>query len=112
MQNLYKYYIHKDNNLLLEILKWIFDFSDYIKLKQSELEDSDYDPNFNFILNIRKIEDIASAKNIKEYIKDIKPIQAFSKKIKVAVITTTPTQVAAATLYNLFEDRLINYEIF
>jgi hypothetical protein len=110
--NLYKYYILKDKNLVIEILKGRFDLSDYMDLKKSQFEDPAYDPNFNLILDIRNIEDILSSEIIKEYTEFIKPVQLFTERIKAAVITDTPSQVTGATLYNLFEDKSIDYRIF
>ena len=111
-KNLYRYFIIKDENLVIEILSGCFDLSDYINLKQSQFKDPDYDPNFNLILDIRNIEDIVSQKIIKEYPERIKPIQHFTKRIKAAVITHTPSQVTGASLYKLFEDKSIDFKIF
>ena len=111
-KNLYKYFIIKDKNLVLEILSGSFELSDYINLKQSQFKDPDYDPNFSLILDIRNIEDIVSEKKIKEYPERIKPIQHFTNRIKAAVITHTPSQVAGASLYKSFEDKPIDYKIF
>lgn len=111
-ENFYKYYILKDQNLVIEILSGKFELSDYLKLKQSQFENPDYDPNFNLVLDIRNIENDLSEETIKGYIADIKPIQVFTNRIKAAVITNSPSQVVGATLYRLFEERAINCEIF
>jgi hypothetical protein len=111
-KNFYTYYILKDNKLVIEVLSGSFDISEYLNLKQSEIESPDYEPNFNLILDIRNIEDTQSLKTIKEYTESIKPVQIFNRRIKAAVITNTPAQVAGATLYKLFENKSIDYKIF
>jgi hypothetical protein len=110
--NLYKYHILKDKNLIIEIMRGSFELEEYMKLKKSQFEDPDYDPNFNIIMDIRNIEDIVSEQIIKEYTKIIKPVQLFTRRIKAAVITETPSQVTGAILYKMLEEKSIDYEIF
>jgi len=59
-KNLYNYYILKDKNLVIEILRGIFNIADFINLKKAESEDPDFDPNFNSILDIRTVENAFS----------------------------------------------------
>ena len=56
--------------------------------------------------------DVVSHESIKEYVKNVKPVQLFSQKIKLAVVTYSPSQVAGALLYKLFEKAPIDCEIF
>lgn len=111
-KNIYKYFIIKEKNLAIEILKGRFELSEYINLKQAQFKDPNYNPNFNLILDIRNINDFVSPKEIKNYSESIKPVQHFTKRIKAAVVTHTPGQVTGASLYELFEDKSIDYKIF
>jgi hypothetical protein len=114
-QNIYTYYILKDENLVIEILRGSFDISDFINLKKSEAEDPDFNPNFNSILDIRNIENPFSKEirdELVEYLKIIKTIQPVTKKRKAAVITHKPSQVAGITWYKLIDDRSVDYNIF
>jgi len=114
-QNIYTYYILKDENLVIEILRGSFDISDFINLKKSEAEDPDFNPNFNSILDIRNIENPFSKEirdELEQYLKIIKTIQPVTKKRKAAVITHKPSQVAGITWYKLIDDRSIDYNIF
>jgi len=113
--NFYKYYILKDKNLVIEILRGSFDLSDFVNLKKSESEDPDFDPNFNSILDIRNIENAFSKeirKDLENYLKLIKTIQRVTKRRKAAVITCKPSQVAGITWYKLIDDRGIDYKVF
>ncbi len=112
-KNQYKYYIIKDKSLIIEVLSGSFDFVEYLNLKQLQIEDADYNPNFNIIIDIRNIEESnISEKTIKEYADNIKPVQLFNTKIKVAIITNSPSQVVGALLYKLFENKSIEYKVF
>lgn len=111
-KNIYKYFIIKDKDLIIEILSGRFELSDYLNFKNSEILDPDFDPNFNIIMDIRNIEDIVSQKMIKEYPEKLRPVQLFNERIKTAVITNTPSQVAGASLYELFENDFFDFKIF
>lgn len=111
-ENIYKYYIFKDKNLVIEILKGRFEISEYVKLKHSQSEAPDYNPNYNLILDIRGIKDNLSEEIIKEYTQRIKPVQFFTTRIKAAIITNTPSHVTGAILYKLFEVKSVNCQIF
>ncbi|MBN1927370.1 MAG: hypothetical protein JW798_16160 [Prolixibacteraceae bacterium] len=67
---------------------------------------------FNIIIDIRNVDDDLSDETIKAYTEGVKPVQVFTEKIKVAVITYSPSQVAGATLYKLFESKAIECEVF
>ena len=114
-KNLYKYYILKDKNLIIEILRGSFDLSDFVNLKKKESEDPDFDPNFDSILDIRNIENEFSQeirKDLENYLELIKNIQPVTKRKKTAVITHTPSQVTGITWYMLINDRGIDYKVF
>jgi hypothetical protein len=111
----YKYYILKDKNLIIEILRGRFDLSEFINLKKSESEDPDFDPNFNSLLDIRNIKNAFSKEirdDLEKYLGLIKTIQHVTKRKKTAVITGTPSQVTGITWYTLIDDRGIDYKVF
>jgi hypothetical protein len=114
-KNFYKYYILKDKNLIIEILRGSFDLSEFINLKKSESEDPDFDPNFNSLLDIRNIKNAFSKEirdDLEKYLGLIKTIQHVTKRKKTAVITGTPSQVTGITWYTLIDDRGIDYKVF
>lgn len=114
-ENRYKYYILKEKNLVIEILKGSFNLSDFVNLKKNESEDPDFDPNLNSILDIRDIESAFSKEirnDLEKFLEIIKTVQHNTKKRKTAVITNTPAQVTGITWYQLIDDRGIDYNIF
>jgi len=114
-ENFYNYYILRENNLLIEILRGNFDLSDFVNLKKSESEDPDFDPNFDSILDIRNIENSFSKdirKDLEKFLSIIKTLQNVTKRRKTAIITSKPSQVAGGTWYQLIDDRGIDYKVF
>ena len=114
-KNFYNYYILKDKNLVIEILRGIFDITDFINLKKAESEDPDFDPNFNSILDIRNVENAFSKEirnDLENYLGIIKTLQHVTKRRKTAVITYKPSQVAGISWYQLVDDRGIDYKVF
>ena len=114
-ENIYKYYIFKEKNLVIEILRGIFDLSDFVNLKKTESEDPDFNPNFNSILDIRNIDNVFSKeiqKDLEKFLGIIKTIQQVTKSRKAAVITSTPAQVTGITWYKFIDDRGIDYKVF
>jgi hypothetical protein len=113
--NFYYYYILKDKNLVIEILKGIFEITDFINLKKAESADTDFDPNFNSILDIRNVKNAFSKEirnDLKNYLGIIKTLQHVTKRKKTAVITHIPSQVAGISWYQLVDDRGIDYKVF
>ncbi len=114
-ENVYNYYILKDKNLVIEILRGDFEINDFINLKKRESEDPDFDPNSNSILDIRNVENAFSKdirNDLENYLGTIKLIQQVSKRKKTAVITSKPSQVAGISWYQLVDDRGIDYKVF
>jgi hypothetical protein len=114
-KNFYTYYIFKDKNLVIEILRGNFDISDFVNLKKLESEDPDFDPNYNTILDIRDVENEFTQEirnDLEKYLELIKTIQRVTKRKKTAVVTNTPPQVTGITWYTLINDRSIDYQVF
>jgi hypothetical protein len=115
INNIYNYYILKEKNLVIEVLRGYFVLSDFIDLKRTESKDPDFDPNFDSILDIRNIENAFTQEIIRDlenFLKIIKTVQNVSKKRKAAVIASKPSQVAGTTWYKLIDDRSIEYKVF
>ncbi|WP_319481073.1 hypothetical protein [uncultured Draconibacterium sp.] len=109
------YYIIKEKRVIVEILKGAITVNEYIKFKTNQIEDEDFNPNFNFILDIRDNNIVFSSeleKKMKQYIAFEKTIGSLSSEKKVAVITNTPQQVVYSTLYEKLDERKIVYSIF
>jgi len=110
-----KYYVFKDKRIVFEILKGNFELNDYFDLKKAEILDKDYDPNFDFILDLRFTDFVFSEiieNEMARYIDFAKSIQVISKRRKTALITRTPEQVVNSILHQSLDDRNIDFKIF
>lgn len=114
-KNSYNYYVLKDKNLIIEILRGEFNLTDFLNLKREEARDPVFDPDYNSILDIRNIRN-AFSKEIrddqKEYQGVISTIQTITKNRKAAVVTSKPAQVAGIMWYQLIDSRGIDYRTF
>ena len=75
---------------------------DAIELKKREINDKDYNPNFNFIVSINEIDtDGKFDYDFSKYIKTVKENKRIYGIRKSAILTKTPKQVVGGTLYEL-----------
>lgn len=115
MDKFSRYYIIKEKRVIVEILKGAITLNEYIKLKTSQIEDGDFNPNFSFIIDIRDLDMVFSReleKIMKQYLEFEKTIDSLSSEKKVAVITNTPHQVVYSTINKKLDERNIVYSIF
>lgn len=109
------YHIIKDKELVVEVLKGPVKLHEYINLKKQQIEDEDFNSNYNFLIDIRAVEFVFSReteKRMKEYLAFAKPIDALSKEKKTAIITSTPDQVVYSMINQSLDSRQITYNIF
>lgn len=110
-----KYYIFDKERLVLEILSGDINVADYINLKKEEQKDPFYDPNYNFILDVRNVNVKYSPhimKEMIEYLHQIKSIQNISVKRKAALLTKNPSQVITSIMYKDMDDRPVDFKVF
>lgn len=115
MKKTIKYFIYEDYRLVIEIIQGPIALIDYFKMKEIETQDPRYDPSFNFILDIREADFVIahSAKGeIDKYISFAKSTPNLVGKRKSALLTKTPDQVVAMTLYKLSNSLPLTLEIF
>jgi hypothetical protein len=112
-----KYFIYKDKKLVVEIIAGDTksEIDEHINFKKTLAADPDFDPSFNSIIDLRKI-NIKSMKEIeatiKYYFRHAKQVPNLLAKRKCALITITPKQVAATFIYKSFRELPIEYKIF
>ena len=114
-KNSYYYYVLKEKNLIIEILRGSFDLTDFLNLKRKEARDPAFDPNYDSILDIRNVRNAFSKEirdDLKEYLGIINTIQTITKRRKAAVVTSKPAQVAGIMWYQLIDSRGIDYKTF
>jgi hypothetical protein len=107
-----KYKILPDLRLIIEVFCGNISFEDAIEMKKREIQDKDYNPNFNFIVSTVDVDISFDEKLVRKYIDIIKDNPKIIGKRRSALITATPTQVAMTILYELaLKDLPMNFKI-
>ncbi len=115
MEKYLKYYIIKEKRIIVEIIKGSCTLNEYISFKEKQIQAKDFNPNYNYLIDIREIDFVFSSelqKRMKEYLEFEKTIDSLSKTKKIAVITNTPDQVVYSTINKIYDERSIVYSIF
>jgi hypothetical protein len=96
------YKIIPELKLIIEVFGGKINMFDAIELKKQEVQDKDYNPNFNFIVSINDVESETNFEyDFSQYIKAIKEDNKIIGIRKSAMITKNPQQVVGGTLYEL-----------
>lgn len=108
------YTILPEHRIIIEIADKTITVDDYILLKIQEANDALFNPQYNFIVDLRKADYSSKSfeQQMHEYITHVKSIPNLFNTRKSAFITQTPEQVVAMTFYKLLSDLPIHIEIF
>jgi hypothetical protein len=100
--------------LILECCKGKVSVEDAIMMKQDEISDTLYDPNYNIIVDIREFETSIDSTISNPILRFYNFLKELDIKSKVALLTTKPHQVVfSEILKRLSQDSLtIDIEIF
>jgi hypothetical protein len=100
MEGNVSYKIIPELKLILEIFGGKVVLDEFIKLKKKETEDSNYSPDFNFIISLRDLKsDTETLEGIKGYVDFVRENKRIPGNRKTVILTDTPNQVVVATLY-------------
>lgn len=110
--SIYKYLIIKHLNLIIQFHQNDLTFEGLKKLKLSIIDDPDYDPNFNFIVDLRLSEIKMTPDELLGYGNWVEDVLNDKRK-QMALLTSKPHQVTQAMLFKL-NDNLKNlcYDVF
>jgi hypothetical protein len=113
MHKIVSYKIIPESKIIIEVFGGKISIIDAIELKKKEVQDKEYNPNFNFIVSINELEFDTNFKfDFSKYIDIIKEDNKIKGIRKSAIITKTPQQVVASTLYELAASELpMNFKI-
>lgn len=109
------YYVFKDYGLILIRLGGDLELNDYLEMKKAQLNDPDYDPDYDIIMDMTEMSSKFSqtSKNeMKQYVDIVKTFQITTRKRKVAFLTRTPDQVVSSYMYKSVDDRNNEFSIF
>lgn len=107
--------LHKvlpDLKLVIEFFRGQFNISDYLELKYREINDPEFNPDYNFIGDLRNSEIVANAEDIRKCVSFIKSRKQLVSNRRLVVITATPNQVVFSTLFQKYGYELpIHFEV-
>ena len=84
-------------------------------MKKVELNDPDYDPNYDIIIDIMEMQNKFSEEaesEMRRYIGISKSFQTITRMRKVAFLTNTPDQVVNMYIYKSIDDRNNEFGVF
>lgn len=84
--------------LVIEVYCGNIKYSDLVTLKENELKDKQFDPNYNLLMVVKDANFWLSACEIKLLKNYIKTENKYLCYRKIAILTNTPNQVVAAIL--------------
>lgn len=112
MRGVHKYCIIKPLKLILQFHQNDLTFDGLKNLKLSILNDKSYDPNFNFIIDLRLTNVKMSLNELKLYGDWVQETLNDSNK-NMSILTETPNQVSNAIMFKLNDNiKNLHYEVF
>ncbi len=113
MNKLVNYRICEEYKLIIEIYSGQITFSDIIKNKQNTIQNLDYKPNYNLLLDFRKAHIENPFDEIGILVEFLKSNPSLQAEKRVAYLTTKPNEVVLTTLFKLqLKDIPIKAETF
>ncbi len=93
MEVLFK--IDKTQRLIIETWPEVFSFEEYVRLKEQEFQDKDFDSKYNIITDLRNVEEISDSLFVLKMSAFIKQNAHMMQSAKTAVIADAPQTVAS-----------------
>ena len=100
------YKILDDKSLIIESYIGGFNVDELIEFKKKVGNDKNYNPNFNVIHDIRKLEFLLDLEEISKYISLISENKKLLGNRKSVFITETPKQVVTTSVFDLMKKKL------
>jgi hypothetical protein len=113
MKKIVSYKIIPELRIIIEVFSGRISILDAIELKKREIEDKDYNFEYNFIVVVNEIETADKSDfDFSKYFDTIKENNRIIGIRKSAILTSTPEQVVGGTLYELAARELpMNFKI-
>ena len=113
MANKLNYRIYPELKLIIEVGAGIVNVPDAIEFKKTQIEDKEYNNQFNYIVEISELElDTGFEFDFINFVNTIKTDSRFPGERRSAILTSTPKQVVYGTLYeNAINELPMEYKI-
>ncbi len=112
MSGIYKYLILNKLKLIIQFHQNDLTFNDIKKLKQSIIVDLNYDPSFNYIIDLRLTTVKMSLNELQLYGNWVQDTLNTNHK-NLALLTSNPYQVSNALLFKLNDNiKSLHYDVY
>ncbi len=113
MQNIYKYLIIKKVGLVIQFHQNELTYKGIKNLKLDIINDKDFNPNFGFLIDIRKAKITLTEEELEDYGNFVANNLKLEGLKRIAILTEQPEQVVKSTIY-LLNKRIkpLQYRIF
>ena len=110
--DVYKYLIIKSLKLIVQFHQNNLSYEGLKKLKLSIINDPEYDPCFNFLLDLRLADTKMTPQELNNYGNWVEAV-LYDKPKQMALLTSNPHQVSRAFIFKLNENfKNLSYEVF
>lgn len=110
--SIYKYLIIKSLDLIIQFHQNDLTFEGLKKLKQTIINDPQYNPNFNFIIDLR-LSEIKMSRDELRLFGDWVEVLLNDKRKQMALLTANPQQVTQAMLFKINDNiKHLSYDVF
>lgn len=112
MLGIYKYLIINPLKLIIQFHQYDLTFDGIKKLKESIMNDNEYNAEYNFIIDLRLADVKMTPNELQRYGNWVQDV--LNRKDKnLALLTSNPNQVTNATLYKLNDNfKNLHYDVF
>lgn len=108
-----QYFILDEFKLIIEVFSGQIFLQDLIDLKQRQLEDSRFNPDYNSITDLYDAKMNLPVNDIKTYIEHYSKLNRLHGSRKCAILTSSPKAAAIAMVYRNYASGFpMSYEVF
>jgi len=104
------YRIIPELNLVIEYFGGVLTIEDIINTKKQEIKEN-YDPEFNFIVDFRDVQNIFNEKELIEYIEFVSQRKEFVGTRKSAIISNSSVSLVTTSIYAMHGKRSLPMDI-
>jgi len=113
MENIYRYSILNNIGLIIQYHENNLTLNGIKRLKSEIIEDKHYNPEYVFLVDVRRAKIKMTGDELFEYGIWTKEIMKLKGLMRLAILTNDPEQVAVSTIYTLNEKMLpLKHQVF
>jgi len=107
----YQYRLLHEETLIVEYYSGDIVLENLIEFKKMLLADTEYNPQYNLLVDLRDATFLLTEYEIKKYLEYTKPVHYLFEKRKSAYLTHTPNQVVFVTFIDYYSEVFLPIEV-